>query len=455
MKQLFTLFTFVALLNTVVNAQKRPDHVLVLLLENHSYLEIKDSTKAPYINSLLVDPLAAAFTQSFALTHPSQPNYIMLFSGSNQGIINDNVPTNLPFTAPNLGASLLQNGFTFVAYSETLPSVGFTGATSGSYARKHCPWVNWQGSPTNGIPSNLNQPFTAFPTDYTKLPTLCFVIPNLLDDMHDGTVGAADTWIKNNLKKYVEWCKANNSLFILTVDEDDKTEGNQIYSIILGQDIKAGTYAQPITHYNFLRTLEDLYGLPYAGASKDSSDIVGIWKTPLPINIERINAIKNGNTNTIEWLCGSETNGAYFEIQSSTDAKSFAPIGKVNLVGGNQRYSFTDTKATNNTTYYRLRMVDKNGSAAYSSVVSIKAGSNALTIAPNPARNFATIKFNTLSSDAKVYVTTLDGRNVLELPIKNNANSYQLNTQSLANGVYNVTLKTKEANYTERLLISK
>ena len=72
--------TFVALLNTVVNAQKRPDHVLVLLLENHSYLEIKDSTKAPYINSLLVDPLAAAFTQSFALTHPSQPNYIMLFS---------------------------------------------------------------------------------------------------------------------------------------------------------------------------------------------------------------------------------------------------------------------------------------------------------------------------------------------------------------------------------------
>ena len=66
MKQLFTLSFCLMLINTGLKAQKQPDHVLVLMLENHSYLEIKDSTKAPYINSLLIDSFAAAFTQSFA-----------------------------------------------------------------------------------------------------------------------------------------------------------------------------------------------------------------------------------------------------------------------------------------------------------------------------------------------------------------------------------------------------
>ncbi len=439
----------------VSKAQKRPDHVVILLLENHSYLEIKDSIKAPYINSLLVDPLGAAFTQSFALTHPSQPNYIMFFSGSNQGITNDNVPTTLPFTAPNLGSSLLQKGFTFCGYAEDLPSVGYTGATSGSYARKHCPWINWQGTATNGIPSNLNQPFTAFPTDFSKLPTLSFVIPNLLDDMHDGTVGAADTWIKNNLSKYVQWCKTNNSLFILTVDEDDKTDGNQIYSIILGQDIKGGTYAQPITHYNFLRTLEDLYGLPYAGASKDSAAIVGIWKTLLPINLKYIKVTSLGSTNDIEWACGTDTYGAYFDVQSSADGRCFTTIGKVNVEALKSNYSYSDIKLQATNTYYRLKMVDKSGAAFYSKVVSVKGGINTLTIWPNPAKSSVTINFNQSLNDANIAVATPNGKTVLQQSLKGSANRCVLNTQSLANGLYIVTVKSSMGNFIEKLFISK
>ena len=455
MKQIFTLLTCLLLINVSSEAQKRPDHVVILILENHSYQEIRDSIKAPFINSLLVDSFGAAFTKSFALTHPSQPNYIMFFSGSNQGITDDYVPTKLPFTAPNLGASLLQKGFTFVAYSETLPSVGYTGATSGAYARKHCPWVNWQGTSTNGIPSNLNQPFTAFPTDFTKLPTLSFVIPNLLNDMHDGTVGQADTWIKTNLNKYINWCKANNSLFILTVDEDDKTAGNQIYSVILGQDIKGGTYSQPITHYNFLRTLEDLYGLPYAGASKDSSDIVGIWKTTLPIQINSISASRVGNSNLVSWACGTETNGAYFEVQSSTDGRIFAAIGKVTITGSNSRYSFSDSKPMAATTYYRLKMIDKNGAATYSNVVNVKTIGNTFTISPNPAKSFASISFNQPIGDATITITNLNGKTLLEQSLKGTRSSYAINTQSLSNGMYVVTVKTNTETYTKKLLINK
>ncbi|HEV8557041.1 MAG TPA: alkaline phosphatase family protein, partial [Actinophytocola sp.] len=79
--------------------------------------------------------------QSFAVTHPSQPNYLALFSGSTQGITNDSCPHT--FSNGNLGRQLIDAGLTFAGYSEGLPSTGSTVCTSGRYARKHSPWMNW------------------------------------------------------------------------------------------------------------------------------------------------------------------------------------------------------------------------------------------------------------------------------------------------------------------------
>jgi acid phosphatase len=93
--------------------------------ENHAYSQIIGSTDAPYINSLTQQ--GALVTASYAVEHPSQPNYLDLFSGSNQGVSGDSRPTSLPFTTPNLGAELRTAGFSFVGYSETLPSAGYDG----------------------------------------------------------------------------------------------------------------------------------------------------------------------------------------------------------------------------------------------------------------------------------------------------------------------------------------
>lgn len=256
----------------------KPDHVVICIMENHGYGQIIGSAQAPYLSGLANDSAAALFTQSFALTHPSQPNYLMLFSGSNQGIIDDKVPAKLPFTTANLGAELRAKGFGFAAYSEDLPSEGFTGATSAKYARKHAPWVNWQGTAANGLPGSLHMPFSAFPYDYATLPTVTFVIPNLISDMHDGTVPQGDAWVKKNLDPYVQWAKAHNSLFILTFDEDDGGHANQISTLFVGQMVKKGKYAERITHYNVLRTLEDMYGLDFAGAAATAAAIKDCWK---------------------------------------------------------------------------------------------------------------------------------------------------------------------------------
>ena len=138
----------------------QPDHIVIVIEESHGYDQIIGNTAAPYINSLVDDTLSALFTDSHGVTHPSQPNYLWLFSGDNQGVTDDNLPIDTPFTTPNLGAELLSNGKTFTGYSEDLPFAGFHGGSSGAYARKHNPWVNWQDANPNGIPWYLNRAFS-------------------------------------------------------------------------------------------------------------------------------------------------------------------------------------------------------------------------------------------------------------------------------------------------------
>ena len=246
-----------------------PAHVVIVLEENHGYSEIIGSPEAPYINRLAAR--GASFTQSFGITHPSQPNYLALFSGSTHGVTGDSCPHT--FSAPNLASELTAAGKTFAGFSEGLPSVGSQVCNAGKYARKHCPWTNF----TN-VPSSDNQPVTSFPTNFSDLPTVSWVIPNLDYDMHDGTVEQADTWLKTNLASYVAWAQNNNSLLIITWDEDADTDVNQIPTIFVGPMVKPGKYSEKINHYSVLRTLEAIYGLPYAGKSASVNTITDIWQ---------------------------------------------------------------------------------------------------------------------------------------------------------------------------------
>jgi acid phosphatase len=247
-----------------------PAHVVIVMEENHSYSDIIGNTSsAPYLNSLASQ--GALLTSSYAVTHPSEPNYLALFAGSTFGLSSDKCPLSEGNTA-NLGSELLAEGDTFKGYSEGLPSTGSTVCTSGSYARKHSPWINF-----SNVPASDSLPFSSFPTNYASLPTLSFVIPNLNDDMHDGTISQADSWLNSHLSAYATWAKANNSLLIVTWDEDDNSESNQIPTIIVGQSVKVGHYSETVNHYNMLATLEQMYGLTPVGNSAGKAAITDIW----------------------------------------------------------------------------------------------------------------------------------------------------------------------------------
>jgi acid phosphatase len=243
--------------------------VLVVVLENKADSQIEGNPAAPYLNGLLAG--SAVMTASRAVTHPSQPNYLALFSGSTQGVTDDHCPLNLG-PGPNLGRQLLDAGLTFTGYSEDLPSVGFTGCSSdNSYAAKHSPWVNF-----SNLPPTVNQPASAMPSDYASLPTVAFLIPNLCHDMHDCSVATGDAWMRDHVDPYVRWAREHNSLLVVTFDEDDNHSDNRILTFVTGAGIRPGRYGQPLDHYGVLATIEDWYGLPRLGQAATATPMQNI-----------------------------------------------------------------------------------------------------------------------------------------------------------------------------------
>ncbi|MFI5160780.1 MAG: alkaline phosphatase family protein [Sphingobacteriales bacterium] len=292
-----TVFISLLLLSykPVITANNLPtySHIIIVMEENHAFHQVIGSPNAPYLNELAKD--GALFTDSHGVGHPSQPNYLALFSGSMQGISSDGCLTgHAPFTTPNLGAALIAKKLTFTGYAQTMPKEGFLGCTNGFhtitagslYARKHSPWVNWIGTGKNSIPANDSQPMTAFPKSFDKLPTISFVIPDMDHDMHNigfpgnaAAIRRGDKWLKDNLRAYAEWAKSNNSLLIVTFDEDDydNQNGNQIATIFYGDKLKKGQYNEHITHYVILHTIETMYGLP-SDDNISAAPITDVWK---------------------------------------------------------------------------------------------------------------------------------------------------------------------------------
>ncbi|MGA7748512.1 MAG: alkaline phosphatase family protein [Gallionella sp.] len=250
----------------------RPDHVVVVIEENHSFAQIMDKrNNGSYIHALAKRGML--FTESYGVSHPSQPNYLALFSGSTQGITNDACLRS--FNNGNLASALMDAGFSFATFSESLPATGDLSCASGAYQRKHNPAANWQGT---RLPAGVNKRFADFPQDFSRLPTISWVIPDQNNDMHDGSFETADEWLKTRIAPYVDWAMQHNSLLILTWDEDDFSEGNHIATMLVGPMVKPGTSAQRIDHYSVLRALLDFYSLPALGASRDAQPITGVWK---------------------------------------------------------------------------------------------------------------------------------------------------------------------------------
>ena len=243
------------------------DHVVWVVMENHSYNEIIGSSSAPYINQLASQCGSAA--KMFAESHPSLPNYIAMTSGSTQGITDDSDPALHPLTAPSIFSLAGSGGWR--SLEESMPSNCYL-TNSGQYAVRHNPAAYFTNVRTDCATQDV--PLGSSPDISARFT---FVTPNVCSDMHDCSISTGDNWLAGFLPKVLASAEyqAGKTAVFLTWDEDDSSQSNQIPTLVIAPSVTPGTSSSTtFNHYSMLRTTQELLGLsPLLGGASSATSM--------------------------------------------------------------------------------------------------------------------------------------------------------------------------------------
>ena len=158
---------------------------------------------------------------------------------------------------------------------------------------------------------------------------------------------------------------------------------------------------------------------------------------PLPVKLESFDVTNSESGVLLNWATTSETNSDRFEIEHSIDATNWYGIGSVKAAGESKlsnKYSFTDASPVNGLNYYRLKMVDQDGSFAYSRIKSIRTSTgNGVTVYPNPVTESITLGTVDISTIGSVEI--FDAKGVVVMKTAKPA-SNKINVEKLGAGIY-------------------
>jgi hypothetical protein len=249
-------------------------HVVVLVMENAEYADVIGSPSAPYVNALAHRYGLAS--ESFAITHPSLPNYLALTSGGTHGVSSD--CTECSVSAPNIVDQLEAARISWRAYLEDVPQPCFRGAGAGGYAKKHNPFIYYDDISRSPARCARLVGFAALASDLRagRLPTYAWISPNLCDDGHDCGVSAGDRFLARTVPALLRGL-GPHGLLALTWDEGSSdrgccgaAHGGHVTTIIAGPDVRPGARsATAIDHYGLLATVERALGLPLLAGAAD------------------------------------------------------------------------------------------------------------------------------------------------------------------------------------------
>lgn len=235
-------------------------------MENEGLGSIIGSSSAPYINSL-----ANAYglaTDYSAISHPSLPNYIALTSGSDQGITDDSDPSSHPLSVPSIFSQLAAGASR--SLEQDMPSNCSMG-NAGEYAVRHNPETYYTNLGTDC--SSDDVPLGPVPDVSARFT---FVTPNLINDMHDGTIADGDNFLAAFVPELLatpQYRTGSTAIFI-TWDEGSDSS-NQVPCIVISPYTHGVKDATPYTHYSLLRTTEELLGLPLIGNAATANSMRG------------------------------------------------------------------------------------------------------------------------------------------------------------------------------------
>jgi hypothetical protein len=224
--------------------------VVLILMENHSYQEIVGNHNARYLNHRFI-PSGKLYTNYWAITHPSLPNYLALTSGTTSGCRTDTCRADR-FATNNVFNQVTHAGMHWRAYQEGMPTKCRL-RDSAQYLVRHNPppyYRDLMHRPCKvadvPYPATLPSPLRAF----------TFVTPNPCHDMHDCRVGVGDRWLRGHVPAFLH----AGAIVVITFDEGSGT--NHVMTAVSGPGVVAGARSHVrFTHYGLLAGIERHFGV--------------------------------------------------------------------------------------------------------------------------------------------------------------------------------------------------
>jgi len=177
----------------------------------------------------------------------------------------------------------------------------------------------------------------------------------------------------------------------------------------------------------------------------------------LPIGLQLFNANLTGNNVLLNWATSQEVNAKEFGIEKSTDGTSFYGIGTIAAKNANNgyHYSFTDYNVSDGQLFYRLKLVDKDGSFKSSKIVSIKKGlivETGIKVFPNPVASYAQVSYPIALKNATLSIIRGDGKKVGDYTIVPGSTQRNVDISGLSNGFYIMVYKNNQQVFTSRFI---
>lgn len=289
-----------------VSALPQIHHVFVIVEENHDWQGIYKNPDAPFINNTLLSQGAFAQTyynvpKNLNALHPSEPNYLMLEAGkiafSDHTFTTDNPPggDNSTSSHDHIIYLLEKNNLSWKSYQEDIAGTDCPIASIGNYAPKHNPFIFFQDVSGNP-PSNTNpyciqhiRPVTELQKDLesNRVANYTFIIPNLQNDMHNGSIAQADSWLSTVVPMIMNSpaFKKDGVLFITWDEGHEIDNGNSPIGMIALSPFGKKNYTNSIeySHPSLVKTVEEIFHLsPLVGLAADPkvSDLSNFFQIP-------------------------------------------------------------------------------------------------------------------------------------------------------------------------------
>ena len=243
--------------------------VLVVIEENHSLAQMRAGM--PFLARL--SSKYGYATHWKALTHPSEPNYLGIVGGSTFGVTDDATPQ---VNAGKVGAArsvfdqARSAGRSSATYADSMPGRCYPNDAPARsvgrpvYAVRHNPWVYFRADRAACQAHDVGLAGFRRAARRNALPNVGFLIPNLLHDAHDGSLRAADAWLRKRLRPVLrsQDFKRGRLVVVVTADEDDRHAGNTVLTSVLTPRLHHKVVTTPLTHYSLTRFIAQVLGQP-------------------------------------------------------------------------------------------------------------------------------------------------------------------------------------------------